>query len=401
MSSSSPTVLSCSTTAEFLSALPFLTGFHANDSLFLVAFRGRRADHVMRFDLPQPEQVPLPVFLDGLCELLRTRGTGSCRPAVVITCEQTFAEAGGPPHRRLVRRLRHRFEREGWELRDAAVVAPDGWAGLLGPHEQQLRRPLSEITSTAVRLQALQELGEPQHLSNLARLPTPDARRTAQVSAALAHLDARDDDVVGDGGADGGGGRDSDPGVARCGSRLDAQLIAIIRAVGSWVSDPNREPAPSLFAQLIRAAEQPGSWLALFLTSFIPAERVIELLQASDLALLTAQPLTSDSRWSVHDLILTLSAERPESEPLSRATSVFADVAAHAPAARRPGLLALLAALWWMRGLQSVAQDLVREAYALDPDLPVVRLTSALAEAPPSWCMHASECGEAEALRPE
>ena len=45
-------VLRCSTSAEFLGALPHLTGLTYEPGIFVVIFRGSRAGQCVRFDLP-------------------------------------------------------------------------------------------------------------------------------------------------------------------------------------------------------------------------------------------------------------------------------------------------------------------------------------------------------------
>ena len=378
-----PQVLRCSGTADFLAALPFITGFTADDSLILVLFSGRRASNAVRFNLPEKSDprgvIPL---IDAICTMLVETGAGAERPAVVLTCTETFAAAGGVPWRRFARILQRRIRHEGWELREFAVVAPDGWAGLLDSEERGLRRPLDEIRQSPVAAQARETEGDPRRLDELGLLPEADPIRSSAVLAQLAELDRC-----------ASGPTSYEPsapwrhGVAR---------LAESCFGSEDLADP-RELEARLCARLIRASESSETWLVVALTAVEPWEAVVGLLESVAAAypgplpteLPTPESNTNgDGEFPAPSIRLILSVTSevlPDPVRLDRVISVLGEVAAHAPQTRRSGLLALLAWCWWIRGLQTVAVRLAEESLEIDAQNPVGQMVDRLVATPPRW----------------
>lgn len=385
-----PTVLHCHSTADFLAAMPFFTGFTAENSLFIVVFTGARAGCSMRVDLPEQETGPdAAALLDAVCELIDGTGDGPGRPAVVITTERTFAESGGAPWRRFAGELRRRFKRRGWPLRELAVIAPDGWAGLLDARTPRRGRPLAEIGASPVVAAASDAVGaRPLPLEDAGALPSPDPQREAAVVARLAELDRRE--------------AERHP-TEETTTGPPAWLHGVARVAGACFDQSRGElPEPRLCARLIRAAELPESWLVVLLTAVTRPEFVIEVAGKidesrfirtpvdidapgpSDTDAPGAEPLAS-AGWSIRRLLASLSQTRPDSAKLSRAVEVLSEIAAHAPRSRRPGVLAMLAWAWWMTGLQSVAGRIVVDARAIDDRNELVLMVERLVDAPAEW----------------
>lgn len=80
-----PVVLKCRGTADFIAALPHMTGFTASDSVFLVIFTGNRATRALRVDLPDEEGGPAAeALLDFLEEAVRHGPPEERDPAIVL-----------------------------------------------------------------------------------------------------------------------------------------------------------------------------------------------------------------------------------------------------------------------------------------------------------------------------
>lgn len=386
-----PTVLRCSGTADFLAALPFLTGFTARDSLFLVLFEGRRAGRAIRLDLPESDgPCDTAALLDAICALMHRSGAGAHGPALVITCERTFAEADGAPWRRLATRIERRFAREGWWLRELACVAPDGWVAYRDPRAPRLGRPLSEIKSSPVHA-AGSALGDsPDTLAALCELPTPDPAIVRAVAAQLQRIATAppEVDVV----------SDSDAPTARD-ERLPEWVQRTIANAAQTLTVRNRtreaRADPAALAQLIADAAAPTTWLLQALTLLSRPEFVLDLVAevgVSALPTLARHPMRTPApaahpRWSMQQFLLEIAAEAPEQTKLRHAVAVLEVAAAHAPRLRRPGVLALLAWTWWELGMQSVAEHHLQTALELDPEHELARLVQGLNRAVPLWLL--------------
>lgn len=367
----SPRVLRCSGTADFLAALPFLAGFSARNSLFIVLFVGNRAGNAMRLDLPpQSDHATLPRLIDAICELVSGTGLGPEGPAIVITSEQTFADAGGAPWGRFAKMLKRRFTREGWPLKDLAIVAPDGWAGLLDPGKKDRARPLSEIIASPVTELATRVVGDPPSLEELGQLPEPDAKRSAAICGRLAELDRRTTSR-----APRRGNSDESP----------VRLHGVARVAGACFDEDRDPPDPRLCARLVQACESSDGWLVVLFSAVSPTETVLEIIETKPSGRMADSPAEALSELDLDTLLTALSMGPPDSRRLRRVASVLADVATHAPGPRRPGLLALLAWAWWMLGMQSVADRLIDTSLAINPDHERTRMVQRLAEAPPEW----------------
>ncbi|MGK0721464.1 DUF4192 family protein [Leucobacter sp. W1478] len=360
-------VLRCSDTADFLAALPFLTGFTAHNSLFLVLFEGRRAGRAIRLDLPTSDRPSdTGQLLDVICALMRETGAGAEGPALVITCERTFAEAGDAPWRRFAKRLERRFEREGWWLRELACIAPDGWAAYRDPACPRGGRSLSEIESSTVTREGRAFGGPHETLDAIGALPEPDPVLVSEITGELA----------------GAGALAEFDWVHRA---MECARV-VLQGQGAQID-------PAALAQFIGSAQRPASWLLLAFSGITRPEFVLELATTvgaerfEELAVDFEPALSETSRrgWSIRGLLASTAEEAPDQHKLRQAIAAISHCTAHAPVDQQPALLALLAWAWWMLGMQTVAERLVMQALEISPGHELASMVQRLNRSVPAW----------------
>lgn len=360
-------LLRCETTADFLAALPALTGFTAVDSLFLVCFSGSRAGRALRIDLPD-ESDPRAIlgFLDFLSGRLAdvARRDGRVSPAaVVISTSESFAHAGVTPRRALARRIERRLRRDGFALRELCCLAPDGWASYHDPDAPAAGRPLSEIDASPVTryLEADPSFsGSPAvSLDELSALPHIDPERRSAVAAALGSRTLPEPE-------------EASPLHSGSGSLTDeARVRADAQRFESRLGSRGA-PGAGETADLLGALARPDRWFVILLTALAPAAVVADLCGSlpfenhEGLILdIDAEPGESpEVGWSVLRMMTNLPLEAIDVGRLRSAIAVTAELTAVAPGHWRTGASALLAVLWWLRGLQSVAEVHVGAALA-------------------------------------
>lgn len=373
-----PRVLRCASTADFLAALPHMTGFTADDSLFIVLFTRNRADGAIRLDLPESEHpLVLMNLLDAICDLIAAQSTG-CAPAVVITTSKTFAGTGGAPWRTLAAALEQRLVREGLPPRELCCVAADGWTSFLRDEHSFTPRPLSEIARSTVA----ETSPSPPHIALLGELPRVSPLRRGAVRDMLGHTRLPGSDVV-------------PPSAPEPGNPGPTASLAWIRETSrsfdEAVLQGAKDLSPEDCARLIHCSQSADHWLLMALTVVMHPpviEGVAEGLGASaytgvilddqrtdgagnvastwdgpaDLALALRHPTQSAYR-----ILLDTSSARITRERLRAATHATMVLAALSPLSDRGGLLALAAWLWWLQGLQSVAAHIVEGAFREHP----------------------------------
>lgn len=377
-----PTVVRCATTADFLAALPFLTGFTAENSLFIVFFSGSQAGPVARLDLPPKDSTEATrSLLDAICQILGESGAGPAGAALVISSRRTFAETRGLPWSSFAKLLKRRFRRERWPLRELAVIAPDGWAGMLGPRAGE-QRPLSEIDASPIVAEAAAAGPDPAPIERLGELPEHDPERAAAIAEHLEALDRRESERL-----------------ARRPARADRpenplRLHGTARVAEACFAAGDGPPEARLCARLARATEDPDQWLVLALTALTRAEFVIALAEDRELGRIVALPIEAEhdaggsAGWSIEAVLFSLSHEAPDPARLRKTIAVLSDIAAQAPESRRSGVLTLLAWAWWMRGLATVSHRLVEQALALDPEHALAQMVGRLNRCAPPWQLH-------------
>lgn len=391
--------LRCANTADFLAALPLLTGFTDQNSLFIVLFQGRTGGSVLRMELPETQsRHHTRRLLDAVATLLEESGAGPEGPAMVITTSQRFDESVGPPWGRLAHQLKRLMHRRGWRLRELAIVGADGWSGLLSG-APVAARPLSEITDSEFARSLHDRGSQPRPLTSIGELPPQDPDRAADIAELLSEIRQRDESPL----AGSSRGAVAQPGEQSIHSiRRTAALAArCFRTTAASADEhdraelPKNLPAPRV-ARLIAAAQSHSSWLVLALTALTRAEFVVDVALETGVERLTdiriadnpdAKPGTREA-WSIQHLLHSLSHELPEQQKLRTVVRVVEDAVAHAPRELRPALLGLLAWAWWMLGLQSVAARVLAQSHEIQADHELTLMMQSLIERPPAAHLH-------------
>ncbi len=145
------TVLKATSSADFLAALPRLTGMTAPESLFVVLFEGSRTLGSARIDLPPAEQMADPgdeiaAWLRAVAEIALK---GDAAAIVVQTDAELSKQPVSSPHGALTGVLADVLHAAGCSVRDALAVGSDGWASFVGTNFPQLHS-LDEITGSTL-----------------------------------------------------------------------------------------------------------------------------------------------------------------------------------------------------------------------------------------------------------
>lgn len=148
-----PTVLRATSSADFLAALPRLTGMTAPESLFVVLFEGSRRLGSARIDLPQELEKQLKSPGDEIAAWLRTVAEIALKGdavAVVVGTEAVLSrQPVSSPHGALAGILADVLHAAGASVRDALAVGSDGWARFVGTNFPELHS-LDEITGSTL-----------------------------------------------------------------------------------------------------------------------------------------------------------------------------------------------------------------------------------------------------------
>lgn len=359
------TVLTCQSTADFLTSLPLLLGYTARQSVVLVLFEGTRARQAVRFALP-PAHIPHEdsgVRASVLALLGRLPAVTGV--ALVVYTDETFASQHGTPRALFATWLTRQIERSGFTIVDACVVAADGWASYREHPRTVTGRPLAElVTHPGLGADSLEQ--PVTDISELGTLPPGDAELSALLAAELV--------------------RDQ----VRCAPEDRAEISRVIAALSTVSEQGVAAPTIRACAILVEASRLTPGWLALafgIATDASLAARGIDLRDSAfteHRALLEQTGETSASDLAA--LLYRFSAERVAPEQLRSAIADISRLTAHTPATHRSGLLALLAWMWWMGGMSSPALLQIAEALTLTPDHePSRAMKHLIEETPPLW----------------
>ena len=362
----SPKVLKCSSTADFLAALPWLAGFTATNSIFVLFFDGSRTREAMRVDLP-PSDDPGETtdLLEFLSYAIRSfgaaNGCGSA-PAIAIMSAQSFSDCGGPPWLRLARRIERRLKRDRIYPRELCVQAPDGWISYLDPAAPRSGRSLVEISNSPIAAAARAERAELPTLAQLGALPPPDPDRMRRAAESLARLD-----------------READSRWRALGP-LAAQRarVGLAADVARALRSPSSPLTPEDTGVLAHVLAEPGSWwhvsMGVVTRPEFPAQLEHEFGLISDGRLPIDDPLPERSgpllqgnSCSMRSLFASIGPEFTERDRLAPLRPRLARALADVPELARPGLFALSALVWWLCGNQTTANAQVDSALALAP----------------------------------
>ncbi|MFT3798045.1 DUF4192 family protein [Microbacterium sp.] len=368
------TIVRAADAAQFLSLLPQLVGCRPARSLVVVPMSGARSLGALRVDLP-PSGVA-----DATDAVAATAIGMACRippvDGVVVVTYTDAALADSPtPHRELVEAVASRAEACGLTVRDALIVAADGWGSYL---DDAPARPLSEVE------------GEPAPIGDQvsgARLPEPAPARRRAVAQALRSLESALSAVCGippkpatRGRAGVGPEPRIDPAALQAACRLDdlpsffEEVLGSSRAAATTAADARPESVDAAaLAPIDAAALAPMDAAALGWCLERPSLRDVAIVQwASDLSggdeALEAQRRWEDGAEYPTDLASVLWGEgpKPDAGRLERALELVREVAALLPKRRRAGALAVCAWLSWALGRSSHADRYAEHALHLD-----------------------------------
>ncbi len=373
------TVLRCENAADLIAALPQLTGFTDQHSVFVMLFRGSRAHRVLRFALPESDTKRAGELLaSGIIDMLRDSGAGKAGPAVIIHTAQAFSTLDEHPWHRFTECFSEQIRGEGWTLREFALVAADGWC-TLSPKHTAKKRSLTELNRDPLGSQGTKTptpAGAPLVASfpTLASLSAPAAReseRAAAIESCLQRMSQHRARI------------DTPPDESRALQQTRRIARAAERCFRAQADSQSGTPAePAEVARLIHAAQHSGSWLIIALTALTSAECIASVaaefgavrlstiapleeaapaktapMEAAPMeaAPLEAAPLEAAPQWSIEGLLRALASELPDRARLRNVIDACKDAAAHAPAHFQAPVIALLAWAWWLLGMQSVA----------------------------------------------
>lgn len=366
---------------DFLALVPQLVGFLPEKSIVLVAFRGNRTCGAMRFNLPDPA-APLKVrkriatsLIGTLCKI---PGVDAVVP--VAYTDERFDAVPGIPHERFAETLVKRAELSGFLVRDALCVGADGWGSYLDPGCPAGGRPLSDIATSEVH-QAIPEDSRRDlaTLRSRADLPTVDPATKDRLARQLGRYQRL------------GGDAGSLPElIEMVGDILDPVQIAEVALTWDVAALDVQEAALLLFLvqgpanrdqMMLQFAfgEQVGIHTYEMNVRYAVIQRVTG--RSMDDIVREERELTgADDPETKHtsDLMLGLTAERPDPDRIERAIELLRTIVALAPRTARPSPLCMLAWLSWALGRGSVAGIFIDQALAIDPGYSMARLLNTL-----------------------
>jgi hypothetical protein len=372
------TIIQAQTAADFLALVPALAGFQPRDSIVLVAMRGNRTCGALRVDLP-PENAAssarktfATTVLGMVCKVPDVDAL-----VPVVYTDDTFERYSGPPRRALMTVLTTRARQNGFLVRNALCVAPDGWGSYL---DDGLRagHPLDLITSSAARQNQLGVLERSPLTDPKAECTLPSAdvassdrvtrryrdlsliRDSAELAPTLYWEYGFDGDVVGF--AD------------------DVLLTPTLHNNGS-VTDGSANDGPANDDSGNDACDRDAALLAFLAQS--PAVRDVFLItwgwgtSAGDECALTQRMFTAGEDISAMPGAGALGGwdmPRPDPQRIRQALDLARYTAARLPRTAQPPLLTMIGWLYWALGAGSVAAKWVDQATAIDPDFGLAEL---------------------------
>lgn len=367
--SPAPQILKCEGTADFLAALPWLAGFVAKNSIFVLFFEGSRTKEAMRVDLPiddsPRETADLLEFLSYTVRSFASSHGATAAPAIAIMTDQTFAESNGAPWTRLARRIERRLSRDRVRPRELCVRAPDGWVSYLDPRAPRSGRSLVEIERSPITQSAKLTRQEVPTLEELGALPEPDQARIAA---------ARDE--------------------------FERATATGLRVPSSRAAQSLRESttafSPAASAQLAAAVGEAMGWWHVAMGALtrpeFPGELEQELGVAGELNIpvdavsISGQQQSSspaaNAGCTMYSLLAAVCPEFTDRERLVTIRQNLVRALADVPDTLRPGLFALSALIWWVSGNQTTAFQHVDDALEIEPDHEVATMVRKLIQVP-------------------
>jgi len=364
---------------DFLALVPQLVGFLPENSMVLVAFRGKRTCGALRFNLPDPaapQKMHKRIATTLIGTLCKIPGVDAVVP--VTYTDESFAATTGIPHERFAGTLVKRAEMSGFLVRDALCVAADAWGSYLDPRCPAGGHPLSKIAGSTVNAafpdEARRELATLHSGTSLPRIDLATKERVARTLRRYQRMSAADGSLpelvhmVGD---------ILDP-VATTEAALGwdpAGLTAEEAAVLIFLtqSPANRD---QMMLQLafgkevgVASYELNLRYWALQRTTGRSLDDIVEAEQAAGL-----EPVARRTS----DLMLGLSPDRPDPDRVLRAIDLIKAIVAAAPRTNRPAPLCMLGWLSWALGRGSIGGIFIDQALAIDPHYSMAQLLNSV-----------------------
>lgn len=380
------TILHASGAAELLSAIPVLTGFAPRRSVVLLPFAGSRAGSALRFDAPSP-----PSLDSADVEAVAATAVGlACRVpdtdaiAIAVFTDDALTPGAVPdgtlPGTPIAEQIIRRARACGLRIVEALCVGAEGWADYLDPlaavRANDALPPTPEVPGLA-------GIGADQRSG--AHLPSADRAERHQVAQALRELE-----------------RAVDAGPPRAGGRRGAKVDP--RAFAAMLS---LDDLPAVLDDALETPESRPPFVSATLIWVLarPVFRDVALVQwtrggeAGSVAL-DAQLAASAGRAPISaspgDVFLGR-GPRPDPDRLGIALLLTRNLAALAPRATRPGVLATAAWLAWALGRSTHTAHYLDLAAAIDPEHSLCRILRATIDAGilPEWAFQRAGTNEA------
>jgi hypothetical protein len=348
------TIFRAASAADFLALVPRLLGYRPTRSLVLIPFDSNRTLGALRLDLPEGSD---PVHLDRTSSTIMgmvCKVSHADAVALVAYTDAAFAASDGVPHDAVAAALLSAADRCGLRVSEALCVAADGWGSYLDPGCPDTGHPLTEIPYDH---EAFVDEPMPVHdQRGGADLPEVDLAERERLGRAFGEIDAAMGSLFGE------GERREEPRIA------PAALVTVCRM----------DDVPLLFEEAL--AHDPGELDpyeagALVWCLMRPGLRDVALVQwARDLAAgdeaFEAQLRFTDGEAYPEHLAAPIWGDAPSPDPdrLQAALSLTRRLAAAAPRATRPGILAAAAWLAWALGRSTHAGRYAELAREIEPD---------------------------------
>lgn len=373
MPNDAPSVLKLSTTAEAIAFLPALAGLPPQNCLIIAPFIGKhtsRAMHILVEDEPTEASARrhASVALGTLSRVPR------CDSVVVaVYRDESFAQAAPAWHGALETIL-ERLHSSGFHIKDAAIVAADGWMPFFDG-DPQVPQPLTELEAAARNIPDDAALDP-----GLYRLPECDAELADVVTGLML-------DRIVDGGEADSFGRivRADPPnpidvleSAIAARAEDASALTLARLLTQIDSEGAVDRTVLQIA--FGAATGALSWNRTMTLRVEAAEARCEPID-----LMVKQ---ADDRQSkrLADLVTGRTQERPSPDRLHAGALLLSRAVVHCSLRERAWTMCALAWVRWALGLTTSALEMLDAAQRVDPrnsQVPVLR--TLFAHVTPEW----------------